>query len=62
MEDLEAKLLKGSSDLRFLLTHHKVTEEVQAKLYDNSIDTVSKFAAFVSDASDLREVQVGSGN
>ena len=56
MEDLEAKLLKGSSDLRFLLTHHKVTEEVQAKLYDNSIDTVSKFAAFVSDASDLREV------
>ena len=53
---VEANLAKGSSDLRFLLTHHKVTAEVQAKLYDNSIDTVAKFAAFVSDATDLREV------
>ncbi|OLQ03582.1 Anthranilate N-benzoyltransferase protein 2 [Symbiodinium microadriaticum] len=53
---VEASLAKGSSDLRFLLTHHKVTADVQAKLYDNSIDTVAKFAAFVSDATDLREV------
>ncbi|CAE7312401.1 abhd17c, partial [Symbiodinium microadriaticum] len=53
---VEASLAKGSSDLRFLLTHHKVTADVQAKLYDNSIDTVAKFAAFVSDAADLREV------
>ncbi|CAE7337416.1 HCBT2 [Symbiodinium microadriaticum] len=53
---VEASLAKGSSDLRFLLTHHKVTADEQAKLYDNSIDTVAKFAAFVSDATDLREV------
>ncbi|CAE7693021.1 DSK1, partial [Symbiodinium necroappetens] len=33
-----------------------VTADVQAKLYDNSIDTVAKFAAFVSDAADLRDV------
>ena len=53
---VEASLAKGSSDLRFLLTHHKVTADVQAKLYENSIDTVAKFAAFVSDAADLRDV------
>ena len=53
---VEASLAKGSSDLRFLVTHHKVTADVQAKLYDNSIDTVAKFAAFVSDAADLRDV------
>ena len=53
---VEASLAKGSSDFRFLPTHHNVTADVQAKLYDNSIDTVAKFAAFVSDATDLREV------
>ncbi|OLP78827.1 Polyadenylate-binding protein, cytoplasmic and nuclear [Symbiodinium microadriaticum] len=53
---MEASLQKGSSDLRFLLTHHKVSDEVQAKLFEAKIDTVPRFAAFVSDATDLREV------
>ena len=53
---VEASLAKGSSDLRFLLTHHKVTDEVQAKLFENNVDTVAKFAAFVSDSTHLREV------
>ncbi|CAE7923836.1 unnamed protein product, partial [Symbiodinium sp. KB8] len=35
----KASLAKGSSDLRFLLTHHKVTDEVQAKLFENNVDT-----------------------
>ena len=33
---VEASLAKGSSDLRFLLTHRKVTDEVQAKHFDNN--------------------------
>ena len=33
---VEASLAKGSSDPRFLLTHRKVTDEVQAKHFDNN--------------------------
>ena len=47
-EELAKKLALGSSEFRFLLVHHKVSDEIQAelyRLYNNGIDTVAKFAA-----------------
>ena len=45
--DSPESLAIGSSDLRFLLSSHNVDELSQAKLCENGIDTLAKFAAFV---------------
>ena len=46
----------GSSDLRFLLSSHNVDELSQAKLFENGIDTLAKFAAFVTSEDELTKV------
>ena len=46
----------GSSDLRFLLSSHNVDELSQAKLFKNGIDTLAKFAAFVTSEDELTKV------
>ena len=38
---LPEKLLLGSSDLRFLLTNHRVKDDHQGKLFENGIDTLA---------------------
>ena len=58
MEEADAldSLAMGSSDLRFLLSSHNVEELSQAKLFDNGIDTMAKFAAFVTSEEELTRV------
>ena len=51
-----AKLAKGSADLRYLLTQHRVTDTAQATLFEAGIDTVAKFSASFSGESDLKDV------
>ena len=51
--DLLNSLAMGSSDLRFLLSSHNVEELSQAKLFENGIDTLAKFAAFVTSEEEL---------
>ena len=46
----------GSSDLRFLLSSHNVDELSQAKLLENGIDALAKFAAFVTSEEELTKV------
>ena len=46
----------GSSDLRYLLSSHNVDELSQAKLFENGIDTLAKFAAFVTSEDELTKV------
>ena len=50
------KLRLGSLDLRFLLTNHGVKDDHQAKLFENGIDTLAKFAAFVTTARELADL------
>ena len=56
MGELADKLAKGASELRFLLTQHKVADDIQGELYENSVDTVAKFAAAASDEADLKKM------
>ena len=49
-------LATGSSDIRFLLSSHNVEELSQAKLFENLIDTLAKFAAFVMSEEELARV------
>ena len=42
MAELADKLAKGASELRFLLTQHKVADDIQGELYANGVDTVAK--------------------
>ena len=49
-------LAMGSSDLRFLLSSHNVDELSQSKLFENGIDTLAKFAAFVTSEEELTKV------
>ena len=51
---LADSLAKGSSDVRYLLSSHNVEENSQAKLFENGIDTLARFAAFVRSEDDLR--------
>ena len=53
-EALAKKLALGSSELWFLLVHHKVLDEIQGELYQNGIDAVAKFAASAIDEADLK--------
>ena len=46
----------GSSDIRFLLSSHSVDQLSQAKLFENGIDTLAKFAAFVTSEEELTKV------
>ena len=39
MAELADKLAKGASELRFLLTQHKVADDIQGELYANGVDT-----------------------
>ena len=50
------ELLVGSSDLRFLLTNHGVKDDRQGKLFENVIDALPKFAAFVTTAKELADL------
>ena len=52
---LAAKLAKRASEL-FLLTHHKVADDIQGELYENGVDTVAKFAAAATDEADLKKM------
>ena len=52
---LEQKLEVGASDLRFLLTHHGIQDAHQGALFEAGVDTMAKFAAFVTTATDLVE-------
>ena len=54
--DPPESLAMGSSDLRFLLSSHNVDELSQAKLFENGIDTLAKFAAFVTSEDELTKV------
>ena len=45
----------GASDLRFLLTNHG-KDAHQGALFEAGVDTMAKFAAFVTTAADLVEV------
>ena len=54
--DPPESLAMGSSDLRFLLSSHNVDELSQAKLFENGIDTLAKFAAFVTSEDQLAKV------
>ena len=54
--DPPESLAIGSSDLRFLLSSHNVDELSQAKLFENGIDTLAKFAAFVTSEDELTKV------
>ena len=56
MGELADKLAKGASELRFLLTQHKVADDIQGELYENGLDTVAKFAAAASDEADLKKM------
>ena len=56
MAELADKLAKGASELRFLLTQHKVADDIQGELYTNGVDTVAKFAAAASDEADLKKM------
>ena len=56
MAELADKLAKGASELRFLLTQHKVADDIQGELYANGVDTVAKFAAAASDEADLKKM------
>ena len=42
-------------DLKFLLDREGVAAEVQAKIYEAGILNMRQFAAFASDAEDLRK-------
>ena len=53
-EGLAKKLAKGASELKFLLTQHKVAADIQGELYENGIDTVARFAAAATDEADLK--------
>ena len=53
---LEQKLDLGASDLRFLLTNHGIKDDRQGALFEAGVDTMAKFAAFVTTAADLVEV------
>ncbi len=53
---IEQKLEKGASDLRFLLTNHGITDQHQGTLFEAGVDTMAKFAAFVTTSADLAEV------
>ena len=53
-EGLAKKLAKGASELKFLLTQHKVAADIQGELYENGIDTVARFAAAAADEADLK--------
>ena len=53
-EGLAKKLAKGASELKFLLTQHKVSADIQGELYENGIDTVARFAAAATDEADLK--------
>ena len=55
-EGLAKKLAKGASELKFLLTQHKVAAEIQGELYENGIDTVARFAAAATDEADLKKM------
>ena len=55
-EELAAKLALGGSELRFLLVHHKVSDDIQAELFSNGIDTVAKFAASATDETDVKKM------
>ena len=54
--DLLESLAIGSSDIRFLLCSNKVEELSQAKLFENGMDTLAKFAAFVTSEEELTRV------
>ena len=56
MGELAEKLAKGASELRFLLTQHKVADDIKGELYANGVDTVAKFAAAASDEADLKKM------
>ena len=53
---LAAKLAKGASELRFLLTQHKVADDIQGELSENGVDAVAKFAAAATDEADLKKM------
>ena len=46
----------GSADLRFLLSSRNLDELSQAKLFENGIDTLAKFAAFVTSEDEMTRV------
>ncbi|OLP89191.1 hypothetical protein AK812_SmicGene29354 [Symbiodinium microadriaticum] len=52
-EGLAKKLAKGTSELKFLLTQHKVAADIQGELYENGV-TVARFAAAATDEADLK--------
>ena len=45
---LEQKLELGASDLRFLLTNYGIQDANQGALFEAGVDTMAKFAAFVT--------------
>ena len=47
---LAEKLTLGASDLRFLLTNHGIKDDRQGALFHAGVDTMAKFAAFVTTA------------
>ena len=49
-EALAKKLALGSSELWFLLVHHKVSDEIQGELYQNGIDTAATLATPATDS------------
>ena len=53
---LAKRLALGGSELRFLLVHHKVSDEIQCELYQNGIDSIAKFAASATDEADLKQM------
>ena len=53
---LADSLAKGSSDVRYLLSSHNVGASSQAKLFENGIDTLARFGAFVRSEDDLTQV------
>ena len=53
---LANRLALGGSELRFLLVHHKVSDEIQCELYQNGIDSIAKFAASATDEADLKQM------
>ena len=56
MATLAENLAKGASDLRFLLTTHKVSDQAQGDLFNGGIEIIAQFAAFATDANDLKTV------
>ena len=54
--DHSESLATGLSDIRFLLSSHKVEELSQAKLFEDWIHTLAKFAAFVTSEEELTRV------